>query len=196
MAQKSICLVEDCDNHSVNGRGYCSAHYRRLLRHGSPTGGGPRRGEIQKWIFDHVAFDLDDCLIWPYATTSDGYACVHVGGTVTTATRIMCEKAHGPAPTRLHVAAHSCGNGSSGCMNQKHLRWATTEDNHADKKLHGTHLIGSRNGAAKLSEDQVISIRSLYGTASQASIGKMFGVSAGAVRRIHLGIDWGWLKSA
>lgn len=196
MAAKSICLVETCGNLSVNGRGYCGAHYRRLLRYGDPLSGGPRRGEIAAWMEANASFQGTECLPWPYARTKDGYACIHVRGTVTTASRVMCEKVHGEAPSPLHVAAHSCGNGSDGCMNPNHLRWATTEENHADKKGHGTHLVGSANKSSKLSEDQVREIRSLHGQLSQAAVARKFGVSASTVRRIQRGIDWGWLDAA
>ena len=37
-----MCKVEDCER-EVHGRGYCSAHYRRVLKHGDPLAQIPIR---------------------------------------------------------------------------------------------------------------------------------------------------------
>ncbi len=37
---REMCLVEGCEKID-NVKGYCTAHYKRLWRHGSPTAGGP-----------------------------------------------------------------------------------------------------------------------------------------------------------
>lgn len=39
---EDTCVVDGCDK-SVLSRGYCSAHYQRLLKHGDPHGGRPAR---------------------------------------------------------------------------------------------------------------------------------------------------------
>jgi hypothetical protein len=58
--------------------------------------------------------------------------------TVRRAHRVMCEIAHGPKPAPGFVAAHTCGKGREGCVNPRHLRWASQKENMADKLLHGT----------------------------------------------------------
>lgn len=49
MANKSICIIEDC-NKPARGRGYCQSHYQRLWRYGDPLAGGPYRLDIDSDI--------------------------------------------------------------------------------------------------------------------------------------------------
>lgn len=50
-------------------------------------------------------------------------------------------------------------NGNKADNSVANLRWDTRKNNHADKKRHGTSLIGSKNPGSKLTEAQVIAIR-------------------------------------
>lgn len=75
-------------------------------------------------------------------------------------------------------AAHSCGKGHLGCVNPKHLRWDTRSGNFADKIAHGTHNRGEKSPVAKLTNAEVVKIRSLAGSASHSEIARMFGVCA------------------
>lgn len=51
--------------------------------------------------------------------------------------RLMCVFVNGDCPPDKNEAAHSCGNRK--CVNPAHLRWATYEENGADKIIHGTN---------------------------------------------------------
>jgi hypothetical protein len=77
-------------------------------------------------------------LIWPFARYNNGYGNVTfydaLGKHSTGAHRIMCKLVHGEPPTPKHEAAHSCGNGTGGCINPHHLRSDTRGGNNADKK--------------------------------------------------------------
>jgi hypothetical protein len=106
----------------------------------------------------------------------------------------MCELAHGKPPSSEHEAAHSCGKGREGCVNPLHLRWATTSENHADKKLHGTFLFGSAVKNSKLSETQAVEIRKMRGTKSCTQLAKIFDVSPSTVNFIHTGKRWAHLS--
>ena len=89
-----------------------------------------------EWLLDHVSFEGEECLIWPF-NKQNGYAgCISADGRRQYACRVMCKLAHGPAPTPKHEVAHSCGKGDEACINPKHLRWATSAENGADRKLH------------------------------------------------------------
>lgn len=195
MANSRICSVEECSK-TAGTRGFCSAHYRRWLRHGDPLKGHASPGAGLDWLEAHRDHDGHDCLIWPFGRLANGYAFVRRKGarSPTTAARVMCEKVHGPAPSPLHDAAHSCGKGHEACVHPGHLSWKTPSENHADKYEHGTMFRGEAVKHAKLTEDAVRKIRSLAGTASQRVIGNMFGVSAGTIRRVILRIDWGWVE--
>jgi hypothetical protein len=68
---------------------------------------------------------------------------------------LVCEETHGPAPSPQHEAAHSCGNGSNGCVTKGHLSWKTPTENNADRLIHGTSNRGEQHPMVKLSEDAV-----------------------------------------
>lgn len=111
-------------------------------------------------------------------------------GRLQLAHREVCRAAFGPPPTQSHVAAHSCGNGHLGCVNPKHVRWATDEENKHDMLAHGTRLFGEANGAARLTAQQVRAIRDLCASLSQRKIASMFGVSKSTVSSICHDETW------
>lgn len=135
---KKICKIDGCEKQSF-GRGMCSMHYYRVLRNGHLSARAKAEdGAGIGWIKRHVNNKGDDCLIWPFGAPSCGYGQVRVNGADIVASRYMCALAHGNPPTPRHEAAHSCGNGHLGCMNPKHLRWATRSQNNLDRKIHET----------------------------------------------------------
>lgn len=128
-----------------------------------------------------------DCILWPFAKDQYGYGRICNKG----AHRIVCEIAHGNAPSPKHEAAHSCGNGNLGCINPKHLRWATHLENHADRAWHGTNNAGETHGASKLTNEAVVVIRELFAKGqSKASIARRFGVCESNIRKIINGKSW------
>lgn len=177
------CSVPGCDR-KASRRGLCRMHAKREERHGSPNKvlrAGNR--SKQRWIEAHVSYDGDDCIAWPYSTGNYGYGDI----------RTMCRLAHGEPPTPHHQAAHSCGNGHLGCMNPKHLRWATRKENQADMVAHGRSQRGSVNYHAKLTEQDVREIRRLLSSMTQAAIAKKYGIDPSTVSDIHRGKHWGWV---
>lgn len=192
-----ICKIEGCGK-PVRTRGWCGAHYWRWHRHGDPLGGSTSQGEAQRFLREVVLTDErgpdDPCLIWPYAKTGKGYACMggQDGGSRYVHRRV-CEAVNGPAPTPDHEAAHGCGKGLDGCVTKTHLRWATTAENHADKLIHGTHNRGERHGIAKITEAVARQILALKGQGTQREIAAQFGVSQNIVDRIHTRETWAWL---
>jgi len=147
-------------------------------------------GEPQEWLKNHVSFDSDDCLIWPFGCSGTGYAQVTWGGRPHAASRIMCILAHGPAPEGKQEVAHSCGNRK--CVNPRHLRHASYQENSADKILHGRENFGERNGQAKLTSADVVAIKAMYATNRfyQREIAQLFNVRSNAVCRIVTGKRW------
>lgn len=91
-------------------------------------------------------------------------------------------------------AAHSCGRAGDGCVNPRHLRWATRAENMADKLLHGTDNRGERNALAKLNEDDIRSIRAASGREPQAATAKRFDVDQSTISLIQRRLSWGWLE--
>jgi hypothetical protein len=190
-----VCTVDNCSSASIK-RGYCQSHYKRWWRHGDPLAGrGPRppNGEPQRFV-DDVALNHkgDDCLLWPYGKQPSGYGKITIEGDTKTASSYVCECAHGPAPTAEHESAHSCGNRP--CVSPHHLSWKTAVENNADKLGHGTHNRGERHNLAKLTEDDVRTIRALRWTVTERELADRYGVTNTAIHLIHERKNWSWLE--
>ncbi len=155
-----------------------------------------KRGEAQAWLGRAKTYSDDDCLLWPFWRSQDGYARATIRGRKTLVSRYLCEAIHGAAPSVIHQAAHSCGRGQDGCVNPRHLRWATPSENTNDKLAHGTlvaALPGRENFNGKLTDADVIEIRRLFGSLPQVFIARRFGISQSNVSAIGRRETWGHL---
>jgi hypothetical protein len=158
-------------------------------------GGQVSKGEPLRYYREVVlSYEGDDCLIWPYGK-SKGYGHLNATDRTGIVARRVLEDKIGPAPSALHDAAHSCGWGAHGCVNPRHLRWATKIENMRDQYAHGTRVRGERHGNAKLTSSDVAAIRAMKGKALQREIADRFGVSREQIRDIQNGKNWGWLTS-
>jgi len=200
MQQFKQCTAEGCarnSHRSMNGKlGYCSMHYQRFKRTGDPLKTRPIPSPALDCIEANKNYSGDQCLIWPFHIGKDGYGRVHHPETyhLTTASRLICIAAHGEPPSPQHEAAHTCGNGNKGCFSPKHLYWATSARNHADKILHGTSNRGTNQGSSRLTENDILTIRHFSQNQRQMDIAKKFGVSPSHIAHIKAGHAWGWLK--
>lgn len=104
------------------------------------------------------------------------------------------EEAYGPIPPGAFVC-HHCD--TPACYEPTHLFVGSHADNMADmvRKGRGRNhggLIGTRNPAAKLTEELVAAIRIAYrgGEGSQEAIGQRFGVGQSQVSSIIRGESW------
>lgn len=194
MAAPRICSVENCGK-PVRDHGFCNMHGKRWKKYGDPIKRvKAANGELLQWINDvALAHEGDDCLPWPFSVDRHGYGTVGVDGHRQIVSRLVCERAHGQPPTPDHHAAHSCGNGNKGCVNKRHLSWKTRAENEADKVVHGTSNRGERCGGAKLTEAQVLEIRSLAGRLTHREIAERFPVNRQTVSKIINGDRWSWL---
>lgn len=193
--QKKICTVEGCGK-PFGAKGLCWSHYGRMRNHGDPLGGGPSRATVREPMRFYrevcLTYEGDQCLIWPYGKDRKGYGQLRVVNRKRTVSNLLCTDVYGEPPTPKHEAAHSCGNGTGGCVNKMHLSWKTRAENQADRIIHGTHQFGSNNHCAKLTEAQVLQIVGLEGKEKKEEIAAKFGVSANHVSSIHRGEAWGW----
>jgi hypothetical protein len=186
------CSVESCETKAWS-LGYCRKHYNRLKRNGDPLAGIAFHGEQAAFLRHAASATAETCILWPFAIASNGYG-VTGSGPSRGAHRAACIIAHGSPPSPDHEAAHSCNVRS--CVNGKHLRWATVEENMADKIGHDTHLRGERNHQAKLTEADVLAIRTMEGRFILREVSERYGVSICTVHRIWRGEAWTWLKEA
>lgn len=186
-----LCAVEDCGALATI-QVYCSAHYQRIRRHGSPVLGRTSPGCVQAWLEAHVDYNGDECLVWPFARAK-GYARIRRNGQNVTAYRVMALLAHGEPPTPKHHAAHSCGNGPGGCVNPRHLRWATASENQRDRVEHGNSNRGERCGSAKLTEEDVRRIVKQINRVKTGVLASQYGVNFATIRDIEKGRTWKWL---
>lgn len=169
------CIIDGCDKKHL-AKGLCAMHYNRVYRHGDTDARlAAATGDHLRWLRGHIGFDGGGCLYWPFkAKTAKGYAVTTFDGVAMNASRAMCILARGEPPTPEHEAAHSCGKGHEGCVHPGHLRWATTSENHADKKVHGTYYPPFTKKGVKLTDDDVRAIRS--SDEPQSVLGKRYGV--------------------
>lgn len=192
MANSRLCSIPDCGKPHL-ARGWCNAHWLRWSRYGDPLAGGTYAGEPLKYFNEVVLpYTGDDCLIWPYGKTK-GYGVVWIGDRTHYVSRLVCEHENGSPTASNDEASHSCGKGHLGCVTRNHLRWATPKENTADKRAHNTHLRGEKTNGAKLTEADVIKIRSMRGELSQGQLAKRFNVTQGAISRIQSRKVWDWL---
>ena len=96
---------------------------------------------------------------------------------------------HGLPPDGMWVA-HNDGNPSNNRLDN--LRYAMPSENAMDRVAHGTANRGSRNGFAKLTEQQVLAIRNSKDK-TQTALAKEFGVSLMCINTVVNRTRWAWL---
>ena len=103
--------------------------------------------------------------------------------------RLVMLAFQGSPPDGMWVA-HNDGNPSNNRLDN--LRYATPSENAMDRVAHGTTNRGSRNGLAKLTEQQVLAIRN-YKDKTQTALAKEFRVSLMCINNIIHRRSWSWL---
>lgn len=151
------------------------------------------RGALLKWLHDHLSYEADDCLAWPFSRQKNGYTGkMAFEGKGVMAHRVMCSLSHGAPPSPQHEVAHSCGKGHLGCVNPKHMRWATHIENCEDRLLHGNAPRGERCGTSKLKQTEVLAIRASSHLSSK-TLASHYGVAYRTIDHIRARRKWAWL---
>ena len=124
----------------------------------------------------------------------NGYGSFSKDGYPRGAHRLAWELAYGESiPDGIEVC-HTCDNPI--CVRPEHLFLGTHADNAADMVAKGRgvspRLSGESNPAAKLTEEQVQRIRTLYvfGQVTQRDVAEQFGISQQQVSNIVNGKKW------
>lgn len=194
------CAVDGCNgnsHHLAKGcRGWCTKHYQRWRKFGLPETGDEKNrwgSKPDEFVRELLLADTNECIEWPF-TCSRGRAMIRVNGKAISACRFICELVFGKPVTRYYEAAHSCGRGHLGCVNPRHLRWATPRENQADRIKHETHCRGTKSPNSKLTENDVLNIRRrALGGESQISLAKDYGVGRTTIARVIDRETWAWL---
>lgn len=120
----------------------------------------------------------DECWIWRGAKAGD-YGSMKINRRRVGAHRVAYQLAHGPIPAGL-VVCHRCDNPP--CVNPAHLFLGSQRDNMVDKREKGRAASRSRNGAARLTDEQYISILARVGDGDRKSdIARDLGVTVQAI---------------
>jgi hypothetical protein len=136
---------------------------------------------------------LSGCWLWHGSVDRFGYGIYGATGE-RKAHRLAYQRTKGPIP-RGFVVRHRCD--VKGCVNPDHLVIGTHKDNSRDAMERGQVARGTRNGASKLDERQVLEIRArLAGGESTVRLARAFGVSQSLVSQISLRQAWAWLGAS
>lgn len=131
------------------------------------------------------------CYLWTAGLFRDGYGQFYQDDEhpAVRAHRLSYEMNFGSIPDDLCVL-HKCD--TPVCVNPDHLFLGTREENQADMKVKGRAPRGIRSGAAKLTEAQVLAIRSE--TRIHKEIAVKYGVSRRNIGAIKANKTWSHLE--
>lgn len=139
---------------------------------------------------------MSGCWLWMASVNNRGYGLLQTAEFKGYAHRFSYREFCGEIPAGMHVC-HRCDTPS--CVNPSHLFLGSAQDNMRDCVRKGRHASrnpktryakGVRCARAKLSEDNVRSIRALRGTASQRDLARRFGVTKNAIKLILQNKTW------
>ena len=138
----------------------------------------------------------DECWLWTGAKLQNGYGVIAVGPRGETKQiythKLAYQLAKGTKVEEQGVIRHSCHTPL--CCNPNHLSNGTHAQNVEDKVRAKRHIWGEMVPSHVLKEDDVLEVRKLISSGVSArKIGRMFGVSHTAIRKIKSGETWAWL---
>jgi hypothetical protein len=127
----------------------------------------------------------DECILWTKAKDSGGYGVGWYNNRWMRAHRIAYIQSVGPIPPTMCVM-HLCDKRD--CVNPAHLALGTSSMNSKDMVSKNRQAKGETSGKNKLTEEQVLSIRTDPRTSSVLS--KEYGVSRTTIKDIKKKKIW------
>ena len=127
---KEQCSIEGCDKGGKITRGWCIMHYKRWLRNGCPNKTLRTLTESTEESFALRTKWQGECRIWTGSKSSNGYGWIWADGEDVLVHRYVWERDKGTIPHGMFID-HICHNPS--CVNIKHLRLATVQQNSANR---------------------------------------------------------------
>lgn len=119
-------------------------------------------------------------LVVSHLPNRDGHILMRINGKSELLHRYVYEKMHG----KIHgdaIVRHKCDNPN--CVNIDHLELGTHQDNVNDRVERGRSAFGKGNGRSKLTEEDVVYIRTCEGV-TVAELSRMFSVDRKAIRSV------------
>lgn len=196
--RRKPCAVEGCET-LARCKGLCDKHYTRTRRHGdvettlrvSKTETDmDKRLRWYGWTERTIRPELGPCWEWNGPRSTANYARISIGGDVKAqASRVAYEAWVGPIPDGMYMC-HRCDNPP--CIRPDHLFPGTHTDNMQDAARKNRTCHGEKQGAHKLTAEQVIEICELYESTPlyQHEIAKMYGISQSHVSILVNGRAW------
>ncbi len=126
------------------------------------------------------------------AKTPEGYVKICVKKMDTYLHRVVYETFYGVKIAAGIQVRHLCGNSS--CANPLHMTLGTAEDQAHDKEVHGTILRGEDHPLSKLTNDDVIWIRT-HGILGTKNLAKKYNIAQTTIRKILNNESWKHLVS-
>jgi hypothetical protein len=131
-------------------------------------------GRAIRWLLEHIDFNEDKCLIWPFAKYRSRPSLVGYLGKIFRPSRLMCAIAHGSPPSQHHQASCTCVGADVGCINPLHLAWKTQSEFRRDQARAGRMFYG-RQG--KITPLQAAEIRALGNKQRPSDLARTYGLS-------------------
>ena len=127
------------------------------------------------------------------AKTGAGYGALNVGYKKQESTHVLAYKLTKGNILKGLIVRHTCNNKI--CCNPDHLILGTHQDNKNDEMALGMHVKGSKQGQAKLTENDIPVIRKLLNDGfTGTEIARLYDVSSTTIYYIRSGQNWGWLR--
>lgn len=189
------CKIDQCTADEYV-RGLCKRHYQRWWKTGTTDDGPKPRAPLHQRLWAKIdKRGPDECWPWTGCVTAQGYGRIGRGGGrggMMLPHRAVWEEANGAipqdGPSYEHVIMHTCDNRL--CCNPSHLRLGSQADNTRDMDEKGRRVsaYGERHCCARLTEDDVRSIRA--SAESTRKLGARYGVSSRTISDIKRRETW------
>lgn len=148
-----------------------------------------KQTSVDEWLDRYTVKAVDGCWIWTGPTDKDGYARMHKDGRQVRAHRVVLMRTLGRELRPGMFACHSCD--VRACVRPDHLWEGTHFENDEDARVKGRMARGNRHYNAKLTEDDVRSIRVRHERGErQIDLAAEFGVDQSAISFIVRRMRW------
>ena len=191
------CKVDDCANKIIKARGFCSKHYARWRRRGSPdivftnADRKPKYSSLKESLESgYAAVDIDECWEWTKSFSHFGYGQLWWIDRHILVHRASYISYVGEIPEGMCVL-HKCDNPK--CLNPNHLFLGSRLDNNQDraKKRRSFDIKGEGNPFSKLSDANVIDIKNrLRKKERSIDLASEYKVCVDTIYKIKAGINW------